>query len=80
MKRNKYPINQYHINSEENPCCCFQVTRRIIYAGAVNYEKFTVFLPKEQNTLGYLCFESDRYKFWDEYVAVWKIKSFNQSN
>lgn len=45
-----------------------------------NYEKETVFLSKENNTLGYLCFQSPYYAFWDEYIAVWKIKSFNQSN
>jgi hypothetical protein len=78
--KKKYPIDKYHINSDENPCRCFQVTRRIHYNGSPTYEKFTVFLNKENNTLCYLEFNGPNYIFWDEYIAVWKIKSFNQSN
>lgn len=76
MKKPKWPIDKYHINSDENPCCCFQVTRRTIYYGFNSYIKETVFLPKSQNTLGYLAFTCEgKYEFYDEYIAVWKIKS-----
>lgn len=79
-KKKKYPIDKYHVNSDENPVCCFQVTRRTHFKGEPNYIKATIFLRKEENTMGYLCFNADQYTFWDEYIAVWKIKSFNQSN
>ena len=73
----KYPIGKYHINSDENPCCCFQVTRRFHYSGDATYSKETIFLRKEENTIGYLSFQGDNYQFWDEYIAVWKIKNIN---
>jgi hypothetical protein len=76
--KHKWPLNKYHINSDDNPVVCFQVTRRIHFNGENNYRKSTVFLSKENNTLGYLCFTADKYTFWDEYIAVWKIKQINK--
>jgi hypothetical protein len=75
MIRKKFPLTRYHENSADNPCICFQVTRRIHFNGEPNYQKNTIFLPKDQNTLGYLEFKGPNYIFWDEYIAVWKIKS-----
>lgn len=74
----KWPMSKYHINSDENPCLCFQVTRRSHVNGDQHYRKSTIFLSKENNTLGYLEFRSDNYVFWDEYIAVWKIKSLKK--
>jgi hypothetical protein len=79
MNKKKWPISQYHWNTPENPCCCFQVTRRIHFKGETNYKKETVFLSKENNTLAYYCFESANYTFWDECIAVWKIKSLKSA-
>jgi hypothetical protein len=78
MRKNKWPIEKYHLNSDDNPCRCFQVTRRIHYVGEEHYRKSTVFLPLEQNTLSYLYFTAANYTMWDEYIAVWKIKSLNK--
>lgn len=75
MKKNKWPLDKYHINSDENPVCCFQVTRRIHFFGENVYKKEIIFLPKDQNTMGYLAIHCDHYEFWDEYIAVWKIKN-----
>jgi hypothetical protein len=76
MKR-KWPINRYHENCEQNPVACFQVTRRIHFTGQPTYNKSTIFLSKANNTLGYLEFRSVNFTFWDEYIAVWKIKQIN---
>lgn len=77
-RRIKWPIEKYHINSDQNPVICFQVTRITHYKVKDKYEKQTIFISKGQNTLGYLEFRSDNYVFWDEYIAVWKIKQINK--
>lgn len=70
----KWPLKDYWMNSPENPVVCFQVIRRTHFKGEATYKKQTIFLSKEQNTLGYLEFTGPNYTFWDEYIAVWKIK------
>ena len=42
--------------------------------GNEKYTKSTIWLPND-DTLKYLCFETPYYTFWDEGVAVWRIKT-----
>jgi hypothetical protein len=58
------------------PPYLFQMTRRILMKGERNYTKSTVFLSND-DTLKYLSFETPYYTFWDECIAVWRMKSLN---
>jgi len=62
------------VKKSKNPPYLFQITRRIHMNGNEKYTKSTIWLPND-DTLKYLCFETPYYTFWDEGVAVWRIKT-----
>lgn len=79
MSKDKYPIEMYSLNRKDNPCVCFQVTRRIYFNNEATHREHTVFLAKENNTLDYVGFEGPNFSFYDECIAVWKIKKRKRS-